>query len=138
MGRSCAPLYGASSSCVDSLAQCGRAVRFNDQFAAILWGPVADIGMRRKHYGSSDVFLTTCLFLATTKYSHCLAEMRFCSLLARGPSYARIPIHTYRVAHEALQLQLFGANFCTIHGGSFRAQFPDHVSMISNMVRDRA
>ena len=50
-----------------------------------------------------------------------------------------------RVAHEAyehcestLQLQLFGANFCTIHGRSFRAQFPDHVSMISNMVPDRA
>ena len=123
MGQSCAPLYGASSSCLVSLAQCGRAVRFNDQFTAILWGPVANIGMRRKHYGSSDVFLTTCLFLATTKYVHCLAEMRCCSLLARGASYARMPIHTYRVADEAyehcestLQLQLFSANYCTIHG----------------------
>ena len=100
-----------------------EAVRFNDQFTAILWGPVADIGMRPKHYDSSDVFLTTCLFLATTKYIHCLAEMRFCSLLARGPSYDRISIHIYRVADEAyehceptLQLQLFSANFCTIHG----------------------
>ena len=123
MGQSCAPLYGASSSCLDSLAQCGRAVRFNDQFTVVLWGPVADSGIRRKHHGSSDVFLTTCLFLATTKYIHCLAEMRSCSLLARGPSYARMPIHIYRVADEAyehcestLQLQLFSANFCTIHG----------------------
>ena len=145
MGQSCAPMYAASSSCLDSLAQCGRAVRFNDQFTAILWGLVADIGMRRKHYGSSDVFLTTCLFLAATKYSCCFAEMRFCSLLARGPSYARFLIHTYRAAHEAydfcestLQLQLFSANFCTIHGRSFRARFQDDVSMISNMVREFA
>ena len=75
MGQSSAPLYGASSSFLDFLAQCGGAVRRHDHSIAILWGPVADIGIRRKLCDSSDVFLTTYLLLATTKYVYCLKSM---------------------------------------------------------------
>jgi len=56
MGQSGAPLYAAASSILDAFAYSGSAQAGNDACAAILWGPVADMGMRRTLYGSRDVF----------------------------------------------------------------------------------
>lgn len=56
MGQGGAPLYGAASAILDSQVWLARSQCIDEGCTTILWGPIAAIGMRRKLYGSRDVF----------------------------------------------------------------------------------